>query len=749
MRNLLLIASMCFCLLSSSAQNLKVFKGELVNDEKYGQHGVVEYSYYEDPITHEYVKQGPFKYTFNGDGEYKGFNQIITGQFSKGLKTGKWTYSIVNIDYKENQDNKYWTGTINLTSNYSNGYANGVWKYNSNLKHRGYFYKYPSYYWGEYTEIGKDTIIANFKNNYIIDKLHVFDKRHGFYADASFNSNSLCDGNWKIQDNTFDILVEETFKDGLKLNFVKRKYSTTIVEENKNFKSDLDLLNEYKIFKDSTNQKKFYQLDTFSSISSENLFAEYFRILLNNNRYLYKAIGGDLTFSEGFKGSFELEIKKYHSLNEISGFYENYQNYYTLDSAYSAYKNSGFNIEDIIKEERGILSSFISKIKSQYRLDNLKGWRECKANRDSVGLFLIWNRHSKIKLDSLAKEDRVIVDRIVSVFKDSLDNSNKFLERKERIFINLFKKYYKNLIEADVLNRDGFLNSDPLEIISRGFLVNKQNESNLPQKQVHNGLDCFVSSNLFDIEDNSKNRNINATEFPFFYVPKSNIIKVNERLIECSKDTNWYGHDMILYIQKYINLFYSLQNLPNNIKRLDAVNNKGMLEYLFLGDLSSSNLVLDSIEIEIDKFKLKEIVERKKILLKNEWMPKIVFDSLVYNFGDVYVGDTMVCEFDLTNQGRLPLLLSLVKFSDKVVGAATSQGPSLEILSFPNNLNRKPITIQFDEKYKLRFRLFDFNNTGNFEKEIEVISNSMFNTLPAEYGIRKTILKINGNVLKH
>ena len=48
------------------AQTIKKYTGELTNDGKFGQHGSVEYSYYEDSITHDYIKHGQFKYDFVG-----------------------------------------------------------------------------------------------------------------------------------------------------------------------------------------------------------------------------------------------------------------------------------------------------------------------------------------------------------------------------------------------------------------------------------------------------------------------------------------------------------------------------------------------------------------------------------------------------------------------------------------------------------------------------------------------------------
>ena len=70
--------------LSAYCQTLKTFNGTF-NDGKL-QNGTAVYTYYEDPNTHEYLKQGAFKYTFTGKGDYQGYDQTITGNFEKGLK---------------------------------------------------------------------------------------------------------------------------------------------------------------------------------------------------------------------------------------------------------------------------------------------------------------------------------------------------------------------------------------------------------------------------------------------------------------------------------------------------------------------------------------------------------------------------------------------------------------------------------------------------------------------------------------
>ena len=79
--------------LSAYCQTLKTFNGTF-NDGKL-QNGTAVYTYYEDPNTHEYLKQGAFKYTFTGKGDYQGYDQTITGNFEKGLKNGTGTMALV------------------------------------------------------------------------------------------------------------------------------------------------------------------------------------------------------------------------------------------------------------------------------------------------------------------------------------------------------------------------------------------------------------------------------------------------------------------------------------------------------------------------------------------------------------------------------------------------------------------------------------------------------------------------------
>ena len=399
------------------AQNIKKYTGELTNDGKFGQHGSVEYSYYEDSITHDYIKHGQFKYVFVGTNDYKGYKQTITGKFDKGNKVGKWVYTINKTDYKDGYEGKFYTGIINLVADYKNGYANGKWHYFSNLKYR----RPVGFGWSEYTNLGYDTVIANFKNNYVINKIHVVDKYNNFYADAYFNSNSMCDSNWKIQDNILSSISEIKFKSGLKTEVVVRELndlSVKKVEKNNNF----ERLKYYNSIDVKNPERQKCKIDTISTIGSEYYFDIYFKRLLSDDNFLYKSIGGDNSFWEKFKGSYEVEFQEYnyYSLKDIKGFLENYNNYYTEDSAYKIFRSYNKNIDDFLPSERDLLRSFLKKIENVNRLGNLPNFNSSRFKNDSLGMCLIW-ANSTMKYDKLNMEDKMIIDTLNKLFKDTIE----------------------------------------------------------------------------------------------------------------------------------------------------------------------------------------------------------------------------------------------------------------------------------------------------------------------------------------
>src|ERR1035437_8942131 len=117
-------------LINSFGQNLKTFSGEFDNGEVIK--GKAVYTYYEDPKTLEYVKQGDFKYYRTLKGDYGTHSESITGNYKNGKKDGLWSYVISKLDYPS-RDGSFYTGSIKLTANYLNGKPNGSWIYSCQL----------------------------------------------------------------------------------------------------------------------------------------------------------------------------------------------------------------------------------------------------------------------------------------------------------------------------------------------------------------------------------------------------------------------------------------------------------------------------------------------------------------------------------------------------------------------------------------------------------------------------------------
>ena len=100
--------------------------------------------------------------------------------------------------------------------------------------------------------------------------------------------------------------------------------------------------------------------------------------------------------------------------------------------------------------------------------------------------------------------------------------------------------------------------------------------------------------------------------------------------------------------------------------------------------------------------------------------PKIVFESLVHDYGTIQKGGDGNCEFTFTNEGNEPLILSNVKAS---CGCTT---PSW---------TQKPVMPGKTGTIKVRYNT---NNVGGFTKTITVNSNAIDNP--------RIVLKIKGKV---
>jgi hypothetical protein len=543
-------------------QTTKKFTGELTNDGKFGQHGVVVYSYYEDSITSDHIKHGPFKYTFEGAGEYTGLNQTIIGEFHQGKKKGKWVYTITKKDYKEGHENKYYTGHINLTAHYENGNANGEWKYNSTSKYRSQIPKYPGFIWSDYNMIGYDTIVASFNTNITTNKIHIVDKYNNFYADANFDSNGMCDGNWHIIDNSLSLDKIIKFSSGYRTEELHRNVNDLSFVNNTNNLIFYERLKYYNSL-DMDNQERLKcSIDTISSIGSELFFNTYYNRLLNDENFLYQSIGGDNSYWDKFNGSFEILFNEFYSLKDMNGFMENYNNYFTEDSAYNIFKSHHKSIDDIMPNERGLIDGFLKKMENVNRLGILKNFNDYRYKKDTLNMFLIWNQ-SNIRYDQLNKEDKTIVDQLNSSFKREIENSAVFSATLDKYTRDLFKKY------SDFLNKHKLNSTDQ---------TTKKNNTIIPTSN------CLIDENIFievlDIDDWTSS--IKRSYIPI--LDSSNFYSV---ISKYTAQMNSTDSNYISIVKNYYELYNQIIETSQLVPQVSITFNKREIQYSGGNDLVS------------------------------------------------------------------------------------------------------------------------------------------------------------------
>jgi hypothetical protein len=101
--------------------------------------------------------------------------------------------------------------------------------------------------------------------------------------------------------------------------------------------------------------------------------------------------------------------------------------------------------------------------------------------------------------------------------------------------------------------------------------------------------------------------------------------------------------------------------------------------------------------------------------------PEINFDKLVHDYGTLYVQGDGNCEFEFTNTGKEPLILSSVKSS---CGCTVPSWP------------REPIMPGKKESIKVKY---DTGRMGPINKTVTVMSNAKNSPV---------VLKITGNIIQ-
>ena len=361
------IFSLVITLLSISAfsQTLKTFNGTFDDDRL--QHGIAVYTYYEDPETHEYLKQGSFKYTLNGKGDQQGYNQTITGNFEKGLKTGRWTYSTTMTDFGSN--NPYYTGTVSLVSNYKNGYADGNWKEVRSYKTRKKYYSNGQYNWDAFAPLKTMTINMNFKNGYMVGEVNINDEFANFKASGNYDNNSLCTGTWIINDLNWGKNRELIYKDNCLYEFIARSNSGAVEGGTTKYQTSYDNYIKATTMTAAEREEIGFSIDTIcgGNCAATNNIQEYFPKLFSVDYFLYNFIGGDLSFEEGFKGGCDIRVnsKDFTPLTNIAEFTKA-EEYYSKNELIKAYElYSKINLNKVKPSERKNVSDKIARLSTE------------------------------------------------------------------------------------------------------------------------------------------------------------------------------------------------------------------------------------------------------------------------------------------------------------------------------------------------------------------------------------------------
>jgi len=223
-RQLILLSILCLPFSYNYGQTLKTMTSDY-ND------GKITYQYYEDSKTSEFIKQGLFKFNKslkdeNGGGTY---NETITGAFKNGFKDGVWTFSIIKLDFPNN-DGSYTTATTNLTQTFKEGVANGEWKLNSTYKSRNKLYRNGGYIWSVFGKVYTEFASTNFTNGYATGVTTYKDSESSTSKTITLNKDGFLVGPYIFQGNYEN--SEIVFNgEGIVTKFVARNSSGNVTSK--------------------------------------------------------------------------------------------------------------------------------------------------------------------------------------------------------------------------------------------------------------------------------------------------------------------------------------------------------------------------------------------------------------------------------------------------------------------------------------------------------------------------------------
>lgn len=287
--------------------------------------GLAKYTYYEDPITHAYIKDGLFSYSYTGEN----YSQTVSGSYTKGLKTGVWSNKFTMKDFRKTDvwgnNERFCTGTVTLVANYYNGYANGNWKeicsYKGRIKYTHYDGSFRS--WGNFEPVQTLIINMNFKNGFIVGAVYINDEFKNFMAKGNYDTNSLCDGTWIINNRFENFNNELIYKNNILYEFISRDNSGNLRFNAEKYQENYDNLMNLKSLSPAEYNKTGVYIDTICGehCNATKYIFEYYHNLFDRDYFPYDGIDGDLSYNEswistsgkgftGFRGGCELKVMK-------------------------------------------------------------------------------------------------------------------------------------------------------------------------------------------------------------------------------------------------------------------------------------------------------------------------------------------------------------------------------------------------------------------------------------------------------
>lgn len=290
-----------------SSQNLKTYNSDFEDGEY--PNGKAVYTYYEDEKTYEYIKHGSFKYTKYFKNDQGTYNAVFSGSFKHNKKNGLWTYTIQEYDCLHT-DGSYYTGTTKLTANYIDGVPNGNWNYSCTSKWRD-----KNYYgtWGEFNTIPNESTVATFKNGHFVGKLTSTMGRYQVaYPNISgqYDENGFPTGKWVFKD--YDEERVKEFKNGFLIKDIVRNLTTGEVIYNETDSAKQVEITEKIIsgqYSSSDLDSLGIVIDTSDFVGKSAGGLLWFGESFNNDKFKYRYIGGDLTYT--FKDGLSLDSRNY------------------------------------------------------------------------------------------------------------------------------------------------------------------------------------------------------------------------------------------------------------------------------------------------------------------------------------------------------------------------------------------------------------------------------------------------------